>query len=429
MPQRDTIVLLGVNHKTTPVEVREKLALSEGYEEPLAELGTLSAIGEFYLLSTCNRLEVLFCCTDLETACDQVLDRLFRGSVSHEELERCVYRYQDEQAVEHLFMVASSLDSMIVGEAQILGQMKEAFRYASEGHTSGLVLNKLLHKSFSVAKRVRTETRIGANAVSISYAAVELARKIFGSLEEKKVMLLGAGEMAELAAEHFVGNGVEEVVVVNRTLERGIELARRFNGRAASWNELVAQLVNVDIIVSSTGASDIILERGDVQPMMRERRNRPLFFIDIAVPRDLDPELNDLDNVYLYDIDDLSSVVEMNKSERENEARKAERIVAEETIKFGHWLDSMEVTPTIIALRRLAEEISRDEVERTLGRLGELDTTKQKAVEKMAAAIVAKLLHHPLQYLKKEHHCVHREKRINTVRELFALDGEAGDEQ
>ena len=286
--------------------------------------------------------------SDVERAQQRVLELLFGQAVTAEELDRYVYRYVNDAAVEHLFLVAASLDSMIVGEAQILGQLKEAYRHATKIGSSGFILNKVLHKSFSVAKRVRTETRIGANAVSISYAAVELARKIFGDLAGKKVMLVGAGEMAELAAEHLVGQGVAEVVVANRTLQRAVNLARCYNGRAVSLEELLDQLQHVDIIISSTGSPDLILHKEDVRPVMRERRNRPLFFIDIAVPRDLDPAINDLDNVYLYDIDDLHNVVEMNKSERDKEAVRAQRIVAEEKLKFGKWLANMESTPTII---------------------------------------------------------------------------------
>ena len=419
---RDTIVLLGVNHKTTPLAVREKLALAGGYEQPLAALAKIEELGEYYLLSTCNRVEVLFTCKDAAIASERVLDQLFAGAVSPSELERYIYRYLNDEAVEHLFQVAASLDSMIVGEAQILGQLKEAYRHAAQNKCSGFVLNKLLHKSFSVAKRVRTETRIGASAVSISYAAVELARKIFGDLSGKSVMLVGAGEMAELAAEHLVGQGVAEVIVANRTLQRAINLARCFNGQAVALDELLGQLEHVDIIISSTGAPDLILRKEDVRPIMRERRNRPLFFIDIAVPRDLDPAINDLDNVYLYDIDDLHNVVELNKSERDKEAVKAQRIVAEERLKFNKWLANMESTPTIVQLRGKVEQFVRAEVERTLSSSPGLQEAERQGVEKMIAAITGKVLYHPLHFLKSENHCIGMQDRIKTVRDLFALD-------
>ncbi len=426
---RDAIVLLGVNHKTTPLAVREKLALSAGYEEPLQLLGQVQELREYYLLSTCNRVEVLFTCRDVERAQQRVLELLFGQAVTAEELDRYVYRYVNDAAVEHLFLVAASLDSMIVGEAQILGQLKEAYRHATKIGSSGFILNKVLHKSFSVAKRVRTETRIGANAVSISYAAVELARKIFGDLAGKKVMLVGAGEMAELAAEHLVGQGVAEVVVANRTLQRAVNLARCYNGRAVSLEELLDQLQHVDIIISSTGSPDLILHKEDVRPVMRERRNRPLFFIDIAVPRDLDPAINDLDNVYLYDIDDLHNVVEMNKSERDKEAVRAQRIVAEEKLKFGKWLANMESTPTIIQLRSVIEGHVRSEVEKTLGRFEGMDEQTRQGLEKMVAGITGKIAYPSLQYLKGDNHCVSLHDRIKTIRELYQLDNGANGQE
>ena len=425
---RNSIVLLGVNHKTTPLAVREKLALVGGYEQPLGNLRRLDCLQECFLLSTCNRVEVLYTCEDTARARREVLDMLFASSVTREEVAGCIYQYQDEEAVRHLFLVASSLDSMIVGESQILGQLKEAYRFASEKKTSGMILNKLLHKSFSVAKRVRTETRIGASAVSISYAAVELGKKIFGDLKGKKVMLVGAGEMAELAAEHLVGQGVTEVIVANRTFERAVKLAGCYHGRAIRLQELVEQLQYVDIIVSSTGASGLILNREDVAPIMPRRRYQPLFFIDIAVPRDLDPAINEIDNVYLYDIDDLNNVVEMNKSERDKEAVKAKRIVEEETVKFRGWLENMEVVPTIIEIRSMADKICRDELDRTLGRLNTLSGEEKKSLEKMAAAICSKMLHHPICYLKSNHPCVDQQKRVEVVRTLFNLDRGRSDE-
>jgi glutamyl-tRNA reductase len=287
----------------------------------------------------------------------------------------------------------------------------------------------VLHKSFTVAKRVRTETRIGAHAVSISYAAVELAKKIFGSLSGKKVLLIGAGEMAELAAEHLVGQGVAEVVVANRTLQRAINLAHCYKGRAVSLEELHDQLQYVDIIISSTGAPDLILHKDDVRRVMRERRNRPLFFIDIAVPRDLDPTINDLDNVYLYDIDNLHTVVELNKSERDKEAIRAQRIIAEEKLKFSKWLANMESTPTIVQLQSHIEQPIRAEIIKTLGRFDEMDAETQQKLNKMVAGITAKVLYPPLQYLKSDNHCVALSERIKTIRALYQLDDEEVEQQ
>lgn len=420
----ESFILLGVNHKTTPVEVREKIALSGGYEEPLQRLKALPGCRECFLLSTCNRVELLVVGVSGPQLEEQLIRFLFGDNTTVADCRGYVYIYSGIDAVSHLFTVAASLDSLIVGEAQILGQIKEAYRYASSFHTTGPLLNRLLHKTFSVAKRIRTETGIGSSAVSISSAAVELARKIFGDLRDKRVLLVGAGEMAELAAQHLVGQGVLSVTVANRTLSRAVDLAKRFDGHAVSFDELVVQLEHADIIISSTGAPTIILEKDQVKPVMRARRNKPLFFIDIAVPRDLDPGLNDLENVYLYDIDDLSQVVEMNRSERDREAKKAERIVEEETIKFQRWQEGMALTPTILELRGKADDICRQELEKTLGRMSSLTAAERQSLEKMVAAITAKILHDPLQYLKNDA-CGGRDNtqiKVETLRHVFGLD-------
>jgi glutamyl-tRNA reductase len=425
----DKLLLLGVNHKTTPVEIRERLALSSGYDEPLAAVKELPGVKECYLLSTCNRVELLLV-TDPQSGVEQrVVDYLFAGSIAKDEAERYLYRLSGHHAVHHLFLVAASLDSMVVGEAQILGQLKEAYRHAARNGGTGPLLNKLLHKAFSVAKRVRTETAIGSSAVSISYAAVQLAKKIFGNLRGRKVLLIGAGEMAELAAEHLVGQGVGEVVVANRTLARAVTLARRFSGRAVSMEELVAQLQYVDIVISSTGSPDIILRRDNVKSVMRARMNSPLFFIDIAVPRDLDPELITLDNVYLYDIDDLTSVVEINKTERDKEAVKAGRIVEEETLKFMNWYAGVAVTPTIQALKHKLDDIAHQELARTLAKMPDLEEAQRRQLARMTEAMVTKILHEPLMYLKGES-CAGRDRsdaKITLVREVFGL-GQSSDE-
>ena len=395
--------------------------MTGGYEEALKRLSGIPGCKEYYLLSTCNRVEILLlaeACPSLE---DDLVRFLFEGRITTEKCREYTYIYYDEKAVSHLFMVAASLDSMIIGEAQILGQLKEAYRHASRQQCTGPLLNRLLHKSFSVAKRVRSETGIGSSAVSISYAAVQLAKKIFGSLQDKKVLLVGAGEMAELAAEHLVGQGVGEVVVANRTLARAVDLAERFNGKAVSLGELVQQLERVDIMISSTGASGIILKKDEVRPLMRLRKNKPLFLIDIAVPRDLDPELNDLENVFVYDIDDLTTVVELNKTEREREAVKAARIVDEEVLKFQRWFKGMAVTPTIAALQKKAQEICRLELEKTLPRLQGLSGKEQQAVEKMAGAIISKMLYDPLLFLKKDSCKQDSNAKADLLRTIFGL--------
>jgi glutamyl-tRNA reductase len=426
----ENFILLGVNHKSTPVEIREQIALSGGYEEPLTALKKIAGLREYFLLSTCNRVELLLVADPVSDIEDRVINFLFGDRMAREEANRYLYLHYGQEAVHHLFMVAASLDSMVVGEAQILGQLKEAYRHAAGFGCTGPLLNKLLHKAFSVAKRVRSETAIGSSAVSISYAAVQLAKKIFGNLKDKRVLLIGAGEMAELAAEHLVGQGVAEVIVANRTLARAVDLAKRFHGKAVSIGELVAQLKHVDIIISSTGATDIILHKEEVKSVMRARMNSPLFFIDIAVPRDLDPRLIEIDNVYLYDIDDLSSVVEMNKSERDKEAVKASRIVDEETLKFQRWYQGVAVTPTIQALKRKMDAIALGELDRTLSKMPQITDVDRKTLVRMTEAMVAKILHDPLMYLKSES-CAGRDNsdlKITVVRELFDLTKEENEQ-
>ncbi|MEJ2671903.1 MAG: glutamyl-tRNA reductase [Deltaproteobacteria bacterium] len=330
--------------------------------------------------------------------------------------------HRDRDAVQHFFRVASSLDSMVVGEPQILGQMKAAYRQATQYRATGPILNRLVHKAFSVAKRVRCETGIGDHAVSVSYAAVTMARKIFGDLAGKQVLLLGAGEMAELALEHLAGQGVAAITVANRTLERGLQLAKRFQGEAVSLEELQSQLLIADILISSTGAGDTLISREQVKGVMRRRKQRPLFLIDIAVPRDLDPAINDLDNVYLYNIDDLKEVVELNWERRRHEAGKAERLVAAETLKFLHWLETLEVYPTIIALKEKAEAICRAELKKTRGQLGPLTDEQCQALEVLTASITQKFLHDPIIFLKRNRRPRNPHQELDLVRRLFKLD-------
>lgn len=423
----EKIACLGVNHQTAPVEIREKLAYSGDCLNPLVQIKEIPGCDECCFLSTCNRVEVLLVGDPAAGTFTAVRDFLFAGSgISGEEAARYSYLYTGGEAINHVFRVAASLDSMVVGEPQILGQLKDAYRKAMEHKATGAILHRLLSKSFSVAKRIRTETNIGGSAVSISYAAVQLARKILGDLGGKTVLLAGAGEMAELAAEHLLAQGIGKVVVANRTLERAVSLARRFNGEAVSLAELVPRLAEADILISSTGAPDLILRKADMAPLMRQRYNRPIFLIDIAVPRDLDPGLNDLDNIYLYDIDDLQQVVESNKDERRKEAERAGRIVDEEVIKFLEWLGNMELAPTITELRRRAEELRRAELQRTLAALPELGPEGRRAVEMMGVSLVNKLLHHPMLFLKKSEGSEVKQRNLLALRKVFGLDDANG---
>jgi glutamyl-tRNA reductase len=311
---------------------------------------------------------------------------------------------------------------MVVGEAQILGQIKDSYREACQHGTCGVILNRLMHRSFSVAKRIRTETGIGDHAVSISYAAVELGRKIFGELDDKAVLLLGAGEMAELAVEHLVNNRAKPIFVANRTFERGVELAERFRGTAIRFEEILAYLKEVDIVISSTGAPHYVLVKDDFKGLMRTRKNRPLFFIDIAVPRDIDPDINRISNVYVYDIDDLKNAIQENIEERKQEAIRGERIVDEAVIQFRRWFQGLDVVPTIVGLRDKMEEIRQRELKKTFGSLHSISEEDKVAVDRLTAALVNKILHDPTVFLKAKGHKDEKSLYLDITRRLFNLD-------
>jgi len=424
------IVLIGLSHKTAPIEVREKFYLPRaGIKEFLGRMADVPGVREGLVLSTCNRMEVL---TVMDSGADGVtrIRELLAGiaGMSGDELSSYLYVRRDEEAVKHIFRVASSLDSMVLGEPQILGQVKEAYSQAVESKFSGLILNKLFHRSFFVAKRVRTETKIATQAVSVSYAAVELAKKILGDLDNKRAMLIGAGEMSELAARHLISQGIGEILVTNRTHSRAIELAQEFRGKAVPFEDFPKELKNVDIILSSTGSAHYIIRREQLTEVIRARKNRPMFFIDIAVPRDIDPKINEIDNVYVYDIDDLEGIVESNKEERKKEVQKAEEIVFQGVEAFNRWLKSLEVVPTILALRNRLEEIRQKEVEKTLSLLKNLSGEERKALELLTNSIINKILHHPISLLKHQESRDHEKLYVEMTRKIFHLD-EGDDEQ
>ena len=418
------IVLLGLNHKTAPVELRELLAFSK--DETVAVLEGLQKcpdINEVMLISTCNRVEVLLTTSNTINAVNSVKTYISEfKKILISKFEQALYMHYREEAVRHIFRVASSLDSMMVGEPQILGQIKDAYLTAILKKTSGVILNRLLHKTFFVAKRVRSETGIGDHAVSISYAAIELARKIFGNLEGKKVLLIGAGEMAELAVEHLIRNRTGEIFVANRTFERGVELSNRFKGKAIRIEEIPDCLKLVDIIISSTGSPDFVIVSNQVKGVMRSRRNRPIFFIDIAVPRDIDPDINRLNNTYVYDIDDLKGIIEENIKDRSRESVKGERIVDEAVIHFQHWFESLDVVPTIVALRNKIDSIARSEVDRTLQSLNHLSDNDCQAICRMTNSLINKILHNPTLFLKSNGCHGDRSAYIDLTRKLFKLD-------
>lgn len=418
------VILVGMNHKTAPLELRERLSFSCGdVVRPLDELLKAPAVREALYLSTCNRVEVLARADDMEEAIARVKSFILRhGNLGAAELEKCLYVYCGSDAVRHLFRVASSLDSMVMGEPQILGQVKEAYRDCVEQKASGIILNKLLHHAFRTAKRVRTETAIAGNAVSVSFAAVEMAKKILGSLEGRTVLLVGAGEMSELAARHLLANGAGRIIVANRTYARAVQVAEEIHGVPVGFELLEEKLQEADIVISSTGAAGFILTPAMVQGALRRRKNRLLFLIDIAVPRDVDPEVGRIDNVYLFNIDDLQGVVDENVRNRLQEAEKAEGIIGEEVLKFAEWHNTLEVVPTIVSLREKAESILRAEMERSGSWLRALGEEDRKNVEILATQIINKILHDPVTGLKEESQSNGAMPYVAAIRKLFRLE-------
>jgi len=398
------ICSVGLSHKTAPVEIREKIAFSspQKLEEALLIFKKESAIRECVILSTCNRVEIYLVVNKNSNWKDIVADKIsqYQG-VDKKDFVEHLYFKEDTDAIKHIFRVAAGLDSMVLGEPQILGQLKEAYGFAAGKNTTGFVINKLMHTTFSVAKRVRTETKIGSYAVSISYVAVELAKKIFESLEGKKAMLIGAGEMAELAAKHLLTNGITQIIVANRTYERACSLAEEFNGVPCNFDEFPERLKDVDIVISSTGAPGFVITPEKVKSALKSRRNSPMFLIDIAVPRDIDPKVNDLDNVFVYDIDDLQNVVDSNLAERKKEAEKAEKIIEEELEAFTGWVKSLQVKPLLVNLRSEVEKVKEAELSELKKKLSNLTEKDERAIEAFANAIINKLLHHPTVFLKE----------------------------
>jgi glutamyl-tRNA reductase len=418
------ILGIGMNHETAPVDLRECLAKDPGHTvTALSLMRETPCLKESLFISTCNRVEALVTTQEPLEARKSIIAMLSgMADLSEERFTPSLYVHEDMDAVRHVFRVASSLDSMMVGEPQILGQMKEAYSKATKEKSTGVILNRLMHKAFKVAKRVRTETGISDAAVSVSYAAVELAKKIFHDLAAKKVLLIGAGEMAELAAKHLLSHGVGSVTVANRTFERAVEMAGIFGGTAVSFEEIGAQILEADIVISSTASAGCVITQEQVKNSLRKRRNRPIFFIDIAVPRDVEPSVNDLPNVYVYDIDDLKGVVRLNIAQREQEAVKAERIVQEEVIKFEKWLKTLEVVPTIVSLKQKAENIRQAEIKKTLSSLGAFTPSQMKALETLTISITEKIINDPILVLKRKSGRPTKDLYLDMARRLFNLD-------
>jgi len=418
------IITIGMNHETAPVEIRERLAMEpENIADKLYSLRTNEWIKEAFFLSTCNRVETLFTTETAGEAKASIISFLSEiGDITEIKLSSTLYTFEEMDAVRHIFRVASSLDSMVIGEPQILGQIKNAYANAVNQKTSGVILNRLMHRAFHVAKRVRTETEICEAAVSISFAAVELAKKIFHVLADKKVLLIGAGDIAELTAKHLMKHGVSSMTVSNRTFARALKVAELFNSQAVSFEEIEDQLQEVDIVITSTAATEYVITCDLVKNSLRKRRNKPLFFIDIAVPRNVQPEVNDLENIYLYDIDDLKGVIELNITHRQKEAIKAERIVYEEVFKFEKWLKTLSVVPTIISLREKVEYIIREETKKSGSSLGKLTDGQKEAINRLTHSIAEKVLSDPILFLKRMAHRNTSNTYMDLTSKLFNLN-------
>jgi len=424
------IVCIGLNHETAPVAVREKLSLcGQPLTDALHWLQAQESVREGIILSTCNRIEFYLVIRKSAYPGPELIRELFVRAFNAQNIEwdRYLYQYLLPDAVAHLFQVTSGMDSMVIGEPQITGQVKESYRQAVEAGTVGIIFSRLLHRSFAVSKRVRTETELGCRAVSVSYVAVELAKKIFGELSGRTAMLIGAGDMAELAARHLYEHGIMRMLVASRTLENAQRLADSFHGQAIPLDALLRYLAEADIVISSTSASAYVLHAQQIRDALRARKNRPLFAIDMGVPRNIDPLANDLENVFLYDMDDLQKVLATNREHRKRELKKAESLVQEEVREFMRWLGNLDLTPTIVSLREKAEMIRARELEKALSLLrGRLEPEQQRVLEAMSQAIVNKILHDPIAELKRTDSDCDLARLLDSVQRLFSLSDPKG---
>jgi len=420
--------LIGVNHNSAPVEVRERLAIPEWrLAEACRQLAEHPGVEEGMILSTCNRVELIAHLKNGSGDLRAFLRDYFQLDLN--QFERHLYEYREQDAIRHVFRVAASLDSMVLGEPQILGQVKEAYATARAVGAVRAQLDQLLTRAFAVAKRVRTETAVGSSAVSVASVAVELAKKIFGSLKGKQVYLVGAGKMSELAARHLLAHGCTSIFVANRTYDRAAYLAEKFDGQAIHFEELYETCDRGDIVISSTGAPHAIFRREHGELFLSRRKNRPMFFIDIAVPRDVDPEMNKLDGIFVYDIDDLQQAVSAHVADRKKEADRAEAIINSEVERFEARIQTLDVVPTIVSLQDHLETIRQAEIDRVRGRLGPLTPDQEMAVDVLTRGIVNKVMHTPIRTLKTAAREPEATTLIDQVRRLFNLQQEQGEKE
>ena len=422
------IVIVGLNHRTAPIDIRETVAFENAaVREALERLRRYPAIQEGVILSTCNRVEVVAAAVDGQAATREIKTFLAaeRRNGSPGRFEEHLYDYRGQEAVRHLFRVASSLDSMVVGEPQILGQVKAYYVAAHEAGTIGAILHRLFHWSFSVAKRVRSETGIASRAVSVSSIAVDLAKRIFDRFDDKTVMLIGAGKMGDLVARHLQRSGIRSLMVTNRTFERAVELAGTIHGSPILFEDFPRYLKLADLVIGCTGSPETLVTADMVEKILKERKHKAMFFIDLGERRNLDPRINEIDNVYLYNIDDLKGVAEENLQRRTGEAERAEAIVSEEVESFIRWADSLDQVPTIAALRQKLEDIRQKEIDKSLNTaLKGLSEEERAALQDMTAAMINKILHGPISHLKKKPENQEEILYIAALKRLFDLEGE-----
>ncbi|WP_130607099.1 glutamyl-tRNA reductase [Cohnella abietis] len=420
------LIVVGLNYRTAPVEIRERFALSER-EMPLAlqAFKRTTGILEGVIVATCNRTEI-YAVVDRQQLCGHYIRAFMEQwfKISRKEFNSHLYMYEDDRAVEHLFRVTSGLDSMIIGETQILGQVRDAFLLSQEQQATGTIFNRLFKQAITLAKRAHSETSVGESAVSVSYAAVELGKRIFGRFDDKKVMIMGAGKMSELTAQHLHSNGAKEVFVVNRTLEKAQELAEKFQGSAMGMEEAVNRLKDTDIVISSTGSEQFVITRKQIEAAMAGRKKKPLFLIDIAVPRDIEPSCGDVSNVFLYDIDDLEGIVQTNMAKRRQEATIIEEMIVEEQEAYRQWYSTLGVSPLIRALQEKAGAIQENTMESLLRKLPELDERQVKVVRKLTKSIVNQVIHDPILRIKELAAEKRSDEALKLFVQLFALEDE-----
>ncbi|MGG4048319.1 MULTISPECIES: glutamyl-tRNA reductase [Paenibacillus] len=418
------IVVVGLNYRTAPVEVRERFTFDQSeLPKALSQLMLTKSVMEGVIVATCNRTEI-YVVVDRLHMCGYFIRSFVEQwfDIPREEFTKHLYIYEDEQAISHLFRVTCGLDSMVIGETQILGQVRSAFLQSQEEKATGTWFNMLFKQAVTLGKRAHSETSIGESAVSVSYAAVELGKRIFGMFNDKKVLILGAGKMSELTVKHLYANGAEEVIVANRTLARAEELASKFQGTPCTMEQAIARLHEVDILISSTGAKDYVLSPAQVSESMKKRQSRPLFMIDIAVPRDIDPAIAEISNVFLYDIDDLEGIVESNLEMRRAEAAKIEVMIEEEKTAFYQWLKTLGIRPAIRALQEKSTAIHEETLESLFNKLPELNDHQRKVIRRLTKSIVNQMMHDPINRLKEMAGGKEGNEALEFFTHIFALE-------